>query len=267
MAAAQRNGAPRQGASRKPQRQPLDWQRYLRGLWQGCQLLTLFAALGVGMYFGLAGAQRWLDKPVTNVSIHGQFARVSRQAVADRVYAALGDSFIRLDLSGIQRALSGEPWIDFARVQRRWPDGLDVTVIEHKPIARWNDRDVLNQRGEIIQLSGREGEFESLADLPRLSGPEGMEQNVMSRYQAIGKLLKDYEMSIRQLACDDSHSWTLQLDDGVVIALGRDNVIDRVRRFIAVYEVQLQSRWAELQRIDLRYFNGLAVQWREQANG
>ena len=267
MALAKRAPAPRQGATRKPQRQGINWRAGFRGLWLGCKLLTLVAILGTGTYFGVLAAQSWLDKPVTNVSIHGEFTHVSRQAVADRVYAALGDSFIRLDLAEIQRALSEEPWIDYARVQRRWPDGLDVTVIEHKPIARWNDRDALNHRGEIIQLSGGESEMESLADLPQLSGPDGMEQDIMSRYQTISKLLKAQGMTIQRLTCDDSRSWSLQLQDGVTIAMGRKDMNQRVRRFISIYSAQLQSRWAELQRVDLRYFNGLAVQWREQAQG
>lgn len=266
MALGNSRSVRRQGASRQARRQPIAWGRYLRGLAQGCKVLSIVAVLGAGGYFAVLGAQGWLDKPVTHVRIHGVFAHVGREQVAERIYAAMGDSFIKLDLGDIQAALSEEPWIDYARVERRWPDSLEVTVIEHKPIARWGARDVLNHRGEIIHLAEDEDASELLAGLPQLIAGEGREREMMAQYQALSRLLKTQKMAIKRLTCDSGRSWSMQLNDGVEIEMGREDVINRVRRFITVYDITLQQHWSQMQRVDLRYSNGLAVQWRDTAS-
>ena len=49
----------------------------------------------------------------------------------------------------------------------------------------------------------------------------------------------------------------------VDILLGRDHVVEKMRRFAAIYERELKEQSANIARIDLRYANGLAVAWRE----
>jgi cell division protein FtsQ len=45
--------------------------------------------------------------------------------------------------------------------------------------------------------------------------------------------------------------------------LGRDNLIPKMRRFIAIYDKTLKDQITNIARVDLRYANGLAVGWRE----
>ena len=40
-------------------------------------------------------------------------------------------------------------------------------------------------------------------------------------------------------------------------------VVEKMRRFAAIYERELIDQSANIARIDLRYANGLAVAWRE----
>ncbi len=204
-----------------------------------------------------------MDRPVTNVSINGEFTRVSREEAADKVYAAMGNSFMKLNLVEIQAQLTAMPWVDRVQVARRWPDQLVVSLVEHRPIAQWGERDALNHRGEVIELEEGAASRTLLKGLPQLRGVAGMEQEMMLQYQALNKLLMEQNLSVLRLTCDESRSWAVTLSDGVELNLGRDQIMEKVGRFKTVYEKQLRSRWAELSRIDLRYYNGLAVEWRQ----
>jgi cell division protein FtsQ len=227
--------------------------------------LIVVVAIGGGLYVAITSAVEQLDRPVASVKINGEFSRVTRQQVADEVYGSMGRSFISLDLERIQHQLETLAWVDSARIARTWPDGLNVTVIEHRPIARWGERDALNHRGEVIRLGDGEGDRALLEDLPVLAGVDGMEREVMAQYHALTKVLAEHGLQIGQLSCDGGRSWTMSLSDGVHIEMGRDQVMSRVSRFLVVFESQLQQRWAELSRVDLRYFNGVAVKWRNQS--
>jgi cell division protein FtsQ len=49
----------------------------------------------------------------------------------------------------------------------------------------------------------------------------------------------------------------------VEILLGRDHLVDKMRRFAGIHDKVLKQQIANIARIDLRYANGLAVAWRE----
>ena len=50
-------------------------------------------------------------------------------------YAQRG--FFAVDLEAAQTAVAHLPWVERAEVRKRWPDVLEVQVIEHMPFARW----------------------------------------------------------------------------------------------------------------------------------
>ncbi|HYQ52651.1 MAG TPA: cell division protein FtsQ/DivIB, partial [Pseudomonas sp.] len=49
----------------------------------------------------------------------------------------------------------------------------------------------------------------------------------------------------------------------IELLLGRDHLVEKMRRFIAIYDKTLKEQITNIARIDLRYSNGLAVGWRE----
>ncbi|MBL83971.1 MAG: cell division protein FtsQ, partial [Marinobacter sp.] len=52
------------------------------------------------------------------------------------------------------------------------------------------------------------------------------------------------------------------LANGIEVVLGRDQVEARFERFVTVYQERLASRSDEVRRVDARYSNGVAVQWK-----
>ncbi len=204
-------------------------------------------------------AMVWSAKPVTQVAIEGEFTFISREQVAARVYEALDSSFVRLNLMVIQSHLQEEAWIDYASVSRRWPDGLEVRVREHQPIARWGKTSVLNQRGEVIRLLNND----ALQDLPMLTGPDEAALEIMENYQALSQMMRKHDLEVTGLQADATMAWTLILENDLPIIIGRDQVMEKVERFITVYERQLKQRLGEVERIDVRYSNGVAIRWKQ----
>ncbi|WP_220125170.1 cell division protein FtsQ/DivIB, partial [Pseudomonas aeruginosa] len=69
--------------------------------------------------------------------------------------------------------------------------------------------------------------------------------------------------SIARLEMSDRGGWALTTAQGVEIQIGRDHVVDKIRRFVSIYDKALKDQISNIARIDLRYPNGLAVAWRE----
>ena len=91
--------------------------------------------------------------------------------------------------------------------------------------------------------------------IPRLR--EGLRE-FSSIFDGIGGGIARLERSV-------AGNWSLQFADGVRLVF-RDDQERHVRRFAAVYLSALIGRRKSIERIDLRYPNGFAVQWRSGAD-
>jgi cell division protein FtsQ len=224
-----------------------DWRIYLR---RGALLLVLAGALG---------ALTWaLDRPVRVISIDGSFQRVSPGEVEKAVAPFANQGFMSADLADIQRAVESLPWVDNARIARRWPNSLRVVVTEQTAAARWGESGLLNTRGELFVRAAAHVPPE----LPRLNGPEGTESQVSQRFLAAQGRMLEAGMRIAALRLDERGAWEIDLDSGVTVRLGRRDVDARLDRFIHTASQVIAHRLTEISYVDMRYSNGFAIGWR-----
>lgn len=241
----------RKAADSRWQLPEIRWRRWLPAL--GVLLL-------LGM--GAAGASLMLDQPIETINIVGRFQRVQpvdvEQAVRGRVRAV---GLIGVNLGAIRHAVETLPWVDKASVERAWPRGLRVTVVEQVAAARWGANGILNSRGELFMSETRHIPTE----LPRLSGPAGSERKVAQRYLAAQGRLVEAGMRITSLRLDARGAWEIDLDNGVMIRLGRKQVDERFERFVLAGLRLVAQRGGDIRYVDMRYTNGFAVGWRNGA--
>jgi cell division protein FtsQ len=208
---------------------------------------------------GSVGALAYaLDRPISVISMDGAFQRVSPGQVEKAVAPFTHAGFLSADLDHIQRAVEQVPWVDHARVQRRFPNILHVTVVEETAAARWCDSGLLNTRGELFI---RQADHMP-AELPRLSGPEGTQSRVAQRYLSAQGRMLEAGMRIAALRLDERGAWEMDLDSGVTVRLGRRDVDQRLERFIRTASQVMAHRFRDINYVDMRYSNGFAIGWR-----
>ncbi|MEA3173553.1 MAG: cell division protein FtsQ [Gammaproteobacteria bacterium] len=227
----------------------LDWRTNLR---RAALLLALGAAVS---------ALAWsLDRPVRVISMDGSFQRVSPGQIEKAVAPFANRGFMSADLDDIQRAVEALPWVDHARIARRWPNSLHVTVTEQTAAARWGDAGLLNTRGQLfVRVTTH-----LPPELPRLSGPEGTETQVAQRYLSAQGRMLEAGLRIAALRLDERGAWEMDLDCGVTVRLGRREVDERIDRFIRTTSQVISHRLTEINYVDMRYSNGFAIGWRNQ---
>ena len=227
-----------------------NWRVYAR---RGGLVLGLVAALS---------ALTWaLDRPVHVISIDGSFQRVSPGQIEKAVAPYANRGFMSANLADIQNAVESLPWVDHARIARRWPNSLRVTVTEQTAAARWGESGLLNTRGELFVRAAAHVP----AELPRLSGPEGTQAQVAQRYLAVQGRMLEAGLRIAALRLDERGAWEMDLDSGVTVRLGRRDVDERIDRFIRTASQVIAHRLTEVNYVDMRYSNGFAIGWRNQA--
>ena len=241
----------------KSEKREWQWPAFVTE-WRGYARRAALIALTGGALAALGCA---LERPVQVVSMDGSFQRVSPGQIEQAIAPYAHTGFMSVDLDRIQRSVEALPWVMHARIQRRWPNSLHVTVIEQTAAARWGDSGLLNTRGELFIKAAAHVP----AELPRLSGPEGTELQVAQRYMSVQGRMLEAGMRIAALRLDERGAWEMDLDSGATVRLGRRDVDDRIARFIRTASQVIAHRLNDIAYVDMRYSNGFAIGWRAPA--
>jgi len=217
-------------------------------------LVSSFAAMA---YFVTDPLTHLLERPLKSVAVEGQFQYLPKDRAMELIAKEIDGDFLQLNLDRLKNVLQADPWVEHVYLNRRWPDTLVVKIAEQKPIARWDANGFLNDRGEIIRVN----ETDKLLGLPWLQGNEINAREIMQQYQDLATLLRSRGLEIVALKCDNKKSWRLTLKNDKEIAIGREQVMEKLRRFVTVYDKFLGSVWSDVKAIDVRYPNGVAVRW------
>ena len=225
---------------------------------------ALGVLLGVpAVLAGVALAALWvLNQPIETVAVSGRFQRVAPVDVERVVKTQVhGAGLLSVDLVAVRRAIHTLPWVDGVSVQRAWPRGLDVLVVEQTAAARWGERGLLNTRGELFDSDERH----MPPELARLSGPPGKESLVAQRYLAAEGRLMEAGLRLTAIRLDARGAWEMDLANGVTVRLGRREVDERFEKFMNTALKLVTQRGEDIAYVDMRYTNGFAIGWRGNA--
>lgn len=208
----------------------------------------------VAVLNGWVGARHW---PLTKLRATAEFERVDAALLQKTLLPYAQRGFFAVDLAAAQDAVSKLPWVERAEVRKRWPDVLEVTVSEHRPFARWGNDQLLSEQGKLFPAKG----IEVPKGLPLLGGPTTRVGEVVEIYNESRAMFAPIGLDVREVGLDARGSWTLGLDNGARIVVGRSEARARLGRFVRLLPQLLAQQAQVLQRADLRYTNGFALTW------
>ena len=208
---------------------------------------------------------------IRGITVMGDTQHNNSLTLRANVAPRIAGTFLTVDLSRVRAAFEAAPWVRRAVVQREFPNRLRVNLQEHATVALWDseagqsDARLLNSYGEVFEANLGEVEQDNL---PLLSGPDGQSAEVLAMYRALEPLFAGLDLTMERLALSARGSWSVRLDAGAEIELGRgslDEVMPRVERFLKTL-TQVVSRYGRaasaIESADLRHQNGYAIRLR-----
>ncbi|AMP01796.1 cell division FtsQ family protein [Collimonas arenae] len=228
------------------------------------------ALLGLAALALLASGIWWLaQRPMftlREIRVEGagqsELRRVNPLIIRASALPRIKGNFFTANLDTVRAAFESVPWVRKASVQREWPNKLIVSIEEHQPLATWDDDGrLLSVHGDLFTANLDEAEEDG--ELLRLSGPDGSEKDVVARLADFRRWFGPLELNPVEVDLSSRYAWTLKLDNGMTVELGReqnkDTLKDRVARLVQIYP-QLKSRLqGRIESVDMRYPNGLAL--------
>lgn len=225
------------------------------------RVLAWVLALGVVMaplvavLNGWMAPQRW---PIRHLQVTAEYQRVSAEEVRATVARHLGQGYFDTDPGIVRSALAALPWVRHAEVRKRWPDRLEVLLVEHRARAHWGEDRLLSDEGIVFAVPGAA----ELQGLPFLAGPDERMDEVLDLHERARRLLSGAGLMLEGTRLSRRGSWTLSLRGGARIVAGRQADPEaRLARLVRVLPKVLTGERRAMRSIDLRYPDGFAVAW------
>lgn len=219
--------------------------------------LALVVLPVVAVLNGWVATGHW---PLTRLLATGEFRRVDGALLRRTLLPYARSGFFAVDLDAAQAAVERLPWVESAEVRKRWPDVLEVRVVEHRPFARWGGDRVLSERGKLFPAKGSA----LPAGLPQFEGPDTQAAEVVALYNDASTQFAPLGIGVREVGLDPRGSWSLGLDTGARVIVGRSEARARIARFTRLLPQLLAQDSQRLVQVDLRYTNGFALSWEKE---
>ena len=222
------------------------------------QTIIIFVFLLPLILIGLVTYDNF-NQSIDRVVINGEFNYLSERDVIDLIDENVQTGFLTLNLPDLNRKIVEQDWIRSSSIRRSWPATLIVNIEEEIPVARWGKRQLLNNVGDYIDVINED----SVSHLPVIFSQAGDTKEIIKIYQLISELLGPVGLRIDEVESDNAGSWTLTVLSDIKIILGRDQLVEKLQRLQSVWLAELSSQEKNINVIDLRYPNGLAVKWKQ----
>jgi cell division protein FtsQ len=222
------------------------------------QTIIIFVFLLPLILIGLVTYDNF-NQSIDRVVINGEFNYLSERDVIDLIDENVQTGFLTLNLPDLNRKIVEQDWIRSSSIRRSWPATLIVNIEEEIPVARWGEQQILNNVGDYIDVINKD----SVSHLPVIFSQAGDTKEIIKIYQLISELLGPVGLRIDEVESDNAGSWTLTVLSDIKIILGRDQLVEKLQRLQSVWLAELSSQEKNINVIDLRYPNGLAVKWKQ----
>lgn len=230
--------------------EPLDFFRQTAKGW-------MLGFLVLAILFGLNQLPFSRYFPIQTVKVYG-VSHLSSTEVQSVLTPMVTHGFFSVNVDAIRDRLMQLPWVADVMVKREWPNGLEVAIVEKKPVARWNETSILSDAGDLFEPANDAAP----APLVDFSGPDGGQVLMLQYFYQIDRTLSPLHVKILSLALTPYMTWKLALDNGVSLQIGHKDILSRLALFVKVYPKIIGDRAAAVDYVDLRYPNGMAVRWK-----
>ena len=198
------------------------------------------------------------DAKVANLQVIGTESEQENNQMMQQLSPVITSNYFTSDLETIRDRALEVSWVDRVVVSRAWPDGIRVRVMPRHAIARWGTGRLLSDAGDVYS----EAVIQNRTHLPLLHGPLSQSKVMMRRYNEINQLFHPASIRLKELYLTERMTWFMQFDSGLRIIVDQDQTMSKLQRLSHLAQVDLKPVWGNIAAIDLRYRNGLSIQWK-----
>lgn len=231
-----------------------------------------------GLLFLLAGllilltGYTFLDlqtQPVSDFQVQGNQV-LKKETIIDLLQLEKNHTFWELDPYELSVRVIQHPWVETARVKKRYPNRIEIWVVEKKPVSFLRSKSqlhLLDKQGNLLPVLARETGW----DFPVITDTNYIVSNASNRADStnIQRALKllDYLdgnpvlplESVSEIQISNPVNFQIVTTNDIRIDLGMERFPQKLE-LLSDAMAQLETMKKKIRRLDLRYNTHLIVQ-------
>lgn len=250
------------------------------------RLITTSLVIGcvIGGYYLYTAVNRTISSVEITAANHNDLRFVDELSIKADLDYLQGKRLLTVNIVDVEALLMKSPWISNASVKRRWPDKLQISLIEHRPLAHWKLTDTtdcsinymdcgfVSTDGLLIRMNKKQSKninsYKTLEAIQLIGDFNQDDSNagIIEQYSLIKRLINQTSLSIVHLNENQYGAITLKTDDGIGIKLGSTELINKMNRVVYLWNKDLHHKRLLIKTIDARYPHGVAIEWKVSTN-
>ena len=85
-----------------------------------------------------------INQPITSINIEGDLKRISKKGIEAVVLELKNQGFLTVNQSKYKGKLEAIDWVKSVKINKKWPNTIDLIVEEDDVIGLWNERLLMN---------------------------------------------------------------------------------------------------------------------------
>lgn len=232
------------------------YRRLLTGITRWLLVILVLASCLMAGYaiYGMVKSGEQVD-----LAFGGTRSPEEQQILQQQLQGIKNAHFLNVDLLNIRDTVLKQQWVDEVVVSRVWPKTIQIQIIPRQAVARWGSTGRwVSDTGEVFSLYYGQGQ----KYLPTLFGSVDQAKDIMRMYQEINYLFYPLNLSLVSLELTERMSWSMQFNNGLKVVVDQEKTMQKLQNFSKIAQKEMKPVLHRIERIDLRYHNGLSIKWR-----
>lgn len=216
-----------------------------------------FILIVLALVFGVRYVFKESSTHLQKVAIvaKGELDYISKPQIVDLIQPFQHDTWWELNVDDVTQAIKQYPGIKEVKVQKQWPDQLNVELTEYQPKAYWKSgNEILLEDKEVIAPKY----FAGSTNLPVFYGTKDNISIIEDGYERLQKVAKSTGFSLRDLSFQ-GNQWQVTLNTGVKVSLGAHRIEQKLLQLLQNYKNIQIPKGQKIATVDMRYHSGFAV--------
>tara|TARA_B100001063_G_scaffold136172_1_gene127313 strand:+ start:2825 stop:3472 length:648 start_codon:yes stop_codon:yes gene_type:complete len=209
----------------------------------------LFAVLVVTLF--LTYKSGIISFPIQEVTVISSDKKYNESKLNNYLNSLYGKDLLLSNIDTIQKNIISDDWISDAEVTKSFPSKLTIRIIQHKPMALYNNK-IISKDGVLINSSPNR-----LKNLPIIIDKDKELSSAYNIFTLALSNLKKIDLVVEKLVI--YHSLIKIHTKSVVLISDRINFEKNILRLIPLFDDLTNAYDKNIKSIDMRYSNGFAI--------
>ena len=227
--------------------------------WHSALMIIVLIAI-----FGLLTNYLLNNETAKPIAIESNQLTQAQLSALQQAVEPIGEvQFFGADLVKIHQHISQLTWVESANVQRDWNNGVVVSVTARRPIANFGSDRLLDANGVVYEPA--ESSQLMNPNLVNLHGRDTESQQIMQKLKRINTWYAPLDVRVQDLILTPRQTWIIRFNNGMRIMVDHEDTEQKLYNLAIQLQSALANDFGRIDSVDLRYKNGFAIAWRNQA--